>query len=47
MYLKEIQHILNTIASTNHVIVFKKERWLNGYDYFFVYTFSSLVILLK
>ena len=44
LYLEKIWCILNTIACANHVIVKKKkERWLNGYEYFSVYTFPSPV----
>ena len=35
------------VAFANYVIDFKRERWLNGYGFFSVYTSSSPVILDK
>ena len=34
IYLKEIRRILDILACANHEIVFKKEYWQNGYDFF-------------
>ena len=32
------QHILNIVVYANHKIASKRERWLNVYDSFFVYS---------
>ena len=45
MYLFEIWHILKITTGANQQINSKKECWLNSYNSFFVYTFSSPTIL--
>ena len=45
MYLLEIQHILNIIACTNQVIVFRKRMLIEQLCVFFVYTFSSVILI--
>ena len=48
LYFLENQHSLNIIAWTNHVIIFfKKERWLNSYEFFLCIYFLLCCFLIK